>query len=206
MGLSTTNDDTVNFFKQKKLFKEITIIYREGKLNKPERIHTMKKYAHKDTIIRLNNKEWFILKEGKKTYLVAKDGQVARYNDYLNDGVIILYTPRVSNRGYILVDDKLAHRLVAKAWLPNPYLLKTVDHINADKENNDVSNLQWLTRKENTRKAIYIEGKHIGKAPRPITINGKTYISMSEAARDLKMNIGSISYAAKKAGSMELTI
>ena len=89
---------------------------------------------------------------------------------------------------------------------PNPYYLTTVDHIDANKENNDITNLQWLTRKENTRKAVYIEGKHIGKKPQPITINGTKYISMSEAARELGLNTGTISYAAKKAGRMELTI
>jgi hypothetical protein len=164
----------------------------------------MKKYAHKDSIVRVNNVEWFKLKEGKKTYLVSKDGRVAKYNDFLIDGIISLYKPRVSNRGYILVDDKLAHRLVAKAWLPNPYYLTTVDHIDADKINNDTSNLQWLTRKENTRKAVYIEGKYIGKKPQPVKINGTDYISMSEAARELNINVGVISSLAKKQGRMEI--
>lgn len=153
----------------------------------------MNKYAFKDSVVRVNGVEWKILKEGKKYFLVAKDGRVARYSPYLEDGSIVLYKPRISNRGYVLVDDKLVHRLVAKAWLPNPYLMETIDHIDADKTNNNISNLQWLSRKDNTRKAIYVEKKRIGKAPRPVTINGIKYISMNEAARALRVNIGTVS-------------
>jgi hypothetical protein len=164
-----------------------------------------KKYAHKDPIIRINGVEWYKLKEGKKYFLVAKDGRVARYSEYLEDGSIVLYKSRISNRGYVLVDDKLVHRLVAKAWLSNPYLMETIDHIDADKTNNHISNLQWLSRKDNARKAVYVEGKQIGKAPKQITVNGELYISMSEAARVLGVNVGTISGLAKRAGSMEIT-
>jgi len=164
----------------------------------------MKKYEFKDNITRVNGVEWTKIKEGKKYFLVSKDGRVARYSKFLEDGSIVLYKPRISNRGYILADDKLVHRLVAKAWLPNPYLMDTIDHIDADKTNNNISNLQWLPRKENTRKAIYVENKHIGKAPRQITVNGILYISMSEAARELGTTIGTISGLAKKQKTMEI--
>ena len=38
----------------------------------------MKKYGHKDPVARVNNVEWFKLKEDKKTYLVSKDGRVGK--------------------------------------------------------------------------------------------------------------------------------
>jgi hypothetical protein len=163
------------------------------------------KYAHRDAIVRVNGVEWYKLKEGKKYFLVSKDGRVARYNEYLLNGSIVLYKTRISNRGYVLADDKLVHRLVAKAWLPNPYLMETIDHIDADKTNNNVSNLQWLTRKENTRKAVYIEGKHIGRKPKPVKINGIKYISMNEAARALGINVGTIAGKVARAGKAEIT-
>lgn len=46
----------------------------------------------------------------------------------------------------------LIHRLVAEAFLPNEDELPEVDHINSDKTDNRVANLQWISKIENNRK------------------------------------------------------
>lgn len=51
------------------------------------------------------------------------------------------------------------HRLVAEAYLPNPNNYDTVDHIDGDKTNNCVNNLQWMDAKDNTRKGTSIKIK-----------------------------------------------
>ena len=45
------------------------------------------------------------------------------------------------------------HRLVAMAFIPNPLNLPQVDHIDDIRDNNIVSNLQWITPQANTEKS-----------------------------------------------------
>lgn len=39
--------------------------------------------------------------------------------------------------------------MVAQAFIPNPKNKSEVNHIDGNKQNNDVSNLEWVTRSEN---------------------------------------------------------
>lgn len=68
-----------------------------------------------------------------------KDGYVS-YN-FVRDGI---------TRG------KLVHRLVAETFIPNHQNKPEVNHIDGNKQNNNVKNLQWVTPSENQRHAIEI--------------------------------------------------
>lgn len=66
------------------------------------------------------------------------------------------------NRGYRTVSLCLhgkqytcsVHRLVAMAFIPNPQNLPQVNHIDTDKTNNSVTNLEWVNSQENITHAI----------------------------------------------------
>ena len=82
----------------------------------------------------------------------------------------------------------LIHRLVAEAYLDNPNNYETVDHIDFDRTNNCLNNLQWMSHSENSRK------RRCGRGCKPVRcIELNTiYPSVREAARCLNLDSSSI--------------
>lgn len=71
------------------------------------------------------------------------------------------YLKLVDNKGYkrVFLSNPyrrwyLVHRLVAEAFIPNPENKPTVNHIDGNKQNNCVDNLEWATYSENNIHAI----------------------------------------------------
>jgi len=78
-----------------------------------------------------------------------------RNYDMQRKGKIV--TPRKDRGGYLYLclcknanlDYQKVHRIVANTFLPNPYNKTTVNHKDGIKDNNNISNLEWNTIKEN---------------------------------------------------------
>lgn len=66
---------------------------------------------------------------------------------YINDNGYLIVGFYDSSTGYTV--QHRVHRLVAEAFIPNPDSKQTVNHIDGNKLNNRVENLEWATHKEN---------------------------------------------------------
>lgn len=103
----------------------------------------------------------------------------------------------VNSAGYVLATFPIngvkkarqMHRIVAEAFIENPDGKPQINHIDADRTNNRVDNLEWCTPSENTLHSFKIGRSvrypHHEKAV--IRSDGKQYRSMCEAARDLNV-------------------
>ena len=93
---------------------------------------------------------WKDIKDYEGLYQVSNLGRVKRLISYHCKKERIL-TPVTQKSGYNVVSlcgkIYLVHRLVAKAFIPNPHNYPTVDHINRIKTDNRVENLRWADRK-----------------------------------------------------------
>ena len=131
------------------------------------------------------------------------------YSDILvsDSGIILSYKKgdwfelkqNESNFGYLRVgvghsNPQFVHRLVAQTFLhnPDPEWLTTVNHIDGDKKNNFVENLEWMTQADNNRHAWAL-GLKVPKGRKVrIVETGEVYSSQAECARAINGLQGNI--------------
>ena len=96
-------------------------------------------------------------------YDITEDGQVyslmSRYGLRKKPRLLKQYTTLFGyNRISLFVDGekrkKIAHRLVAETYIPNPDNLPCVNHIDGDKSNNNVTNLEWCSSQYNSEETV----------------------------------------------------
>lgn len=95
---------------------------------------------------------WKDIKNWEGIYRISNMGRVKSLTTNT------IRTHNINNSGYCCVTLKCKgkktqtvtiHRLVAQHFLPNPYNKSDVNHIDENKMNNKVDNLEWLSHKEN---------------------------------------------------------
>lgn len=107
--------------------------------------------------------------KGFTNYYVTDNGDVYSRN-YNGTGRIKKLKPSSNGLGYLMVNvggkHKSVHRLIAETFIPNPDNKPQVNHKNGIKDDNRVSNLEWVTRSENMRHSFDIlghKGSYAGK-------------------------------------------
>jgi len=115
---------------------------------------------------------WKDIKDYEGMYQVSNLGRIktleriVKYDTPPYSHTVHMKIKKISkkNNGYMIVglwkDNKgknfHIHRLVANAFIDNPENKATVNHIDSDKTNNCVTNLEWNTQSENNKHAFKV--------------------------------------------------
>lgn len=117
--------------------------------------------------VEFSKDRWIVDAISSRYLVVQKDGTVLRCRAALRDGTLmsadyVKIPQRVHKAtGRVVLDftwrgikkTVLVNRIVALRFLPNPQNLPQVNHIDGNKENNALSNLEWSSGSDNERHA-----------------------------------------------------
>ena len=132
-------------------------------------------------------------------YAITENGEV--YS--LKYGKLKLMVQQYNQKGYKIVrlsnnnikKTLSVHRIVAQEFIPNPFNKEQVNHIDGDKTNNNINNLEWTTQSENQIHAHkiglmnYKIQKTIEKFSKPVLDKetGIYYDSLKNACATMKL-------------------
>ena len=145
---------------------------------------------------------WKDIKNYEGLYTINENGEIKnskgelRKINYAKNGycIIDLYKHNIRKTYFV-------HRLVAEAFIPNPNNYKLINHIDGDKNNNNIKNLEWCTYSYNNKHAIdnklrrntyeynsLLSIEEVREIPKLVEWG----LSKSEIARTLKVPLGTI--------------
>lgn len=144
--------------------------------------------------------ETFVEIEGFENYEVSnlgkvrniKSGRILKPQPH-KDGYLthLLYENNKQKRLYL-------HRIIATAFIDNPDEKPQVNHIDENKTNNDLSNLEWCTKRENIAHGTRTKrvAEKLSKKVIQLDLNDNVlseFESMTQAERETGIDVSSIS-------------
>lgn len=176
---------------------------------------------------------WRSIQGYEESYEVSDDGQVRSLDRVIHcsDGTTRnrkgkVLKPHQDPSGYLSVNlaccgkqvTRFIHVLVAEAFIPKPDYRVEVNHLDGDKTNNAVHNLEWMTHKENIQHAfksglhpimsleylaeIAKKGAKVSAAKHSMPVlcetDGLAFVSQNAADRHYQYHLGTISECLKK--------
>lgn len=102
--------------------------------------------------------EWKDIKGYEGRYQISSDGKVKNVlkNKILKGTIFAGYKGiQLFTKGKY--KSFLIHRLIAEYFIPNPENKPCIDHIDGNKMNNAISNLRWVSYKENSQNPITLQ-------------------------------------------------
>ena len=201
---------SLNLYKGKKKFKSVAIYVLMCKCFGQEYTDTFFYGSYIPTC--LPNELWKDVVGYEGLYKVSNLGRVKKiFEDYeivLKPFIHPYYTVTLSKHDK--TRNIYVHRLVAEAFIPNPENKPEVNHIDGNKLNPNVENLEWVTKSENIKHAFRTGLAHISPETRKKAGAGsarvnsipvyckeldKLFSSMSDASRQLNIHVAKIHLA-----------
>ena len=96
--------------------------------------------------------------KGFESYGITEDGNVInlktgkRLRPFVNSNGYVSAQFTIKGKHFV----RLIHRMIAEAFIPNPEAKPYVNHIDGNKLNNSIDNLEWCTAQENTEHAAKV--------------------------------------------------